>query len=92
MNLTDQTPEFRRLLDAGYDNAYRQAGWGIDLTFPALPRARLMGRTYLVRFPVVGIDHMLVSSELQAAGHGVAGVGALRSLPGGGGPVLSPPQ
>ena len=25
-----------------------------------------MGRTYLVRFPVVGIDHMLVSSELQA--------------------------
>ena len=37
LNLTDQTPEFRRLLDAGYDNAYRQAGWGIDLTFPALP-------------------------------------------------------
>ena len=68
LNLTDQTPEFRRLLDAGYDNAYRQAGWGIDLTFPALPRARLMGRTYLVRFPVVGIDHMLVSSELQAGG------------------------
>jgi endonuclease/exonuclease/phosphatase family metal-dependent hydrolase len=66
LNLTDQTPEFRRLLDAGYDNAYRQAGWGINLTFPALPRARLMGRTYLVRFPVVGIDHMLVSSELQA--------------------------
>jgi vancomycin resistance protein VanJ len=66
LNLTDQTPEFRRLLEAGYSDAYRQAGWGFGLTFPALPRARLMGRTYLVRFPLVGIDHVLVSSELQA--------------------------
>lgn len=66
LNLTDQTPEFRRLLDTGFDNAYRQAGWGIDLTFPAVPRARFMGRTYLIRFPIVGIDHVLVSSEVKA--------------------------
>ena len=59
-NLTDQTPEFRRLLDAGYANAYRQAGWGIDLTYPAVVRARV------VFFPLIGIDHVLVSSAARA--------------------------
>jgi endonuclease/exonuclease/phosphatase family metal-dependent hydrolase len=66
MNLTDQTPEFRSLIGAGFSNAYRQAGWGIDLTFPAVPRARLLGRVFLVRFPFIGIDHILISSEMQA--------------------------
>jgi vancomycin resistance protein VanJ len=59
-NLTDQTPEFRRLLDAGYANAYRQAGWGIDLTYPAVVRARI------VFFPLIGIDHVLVSPAARA--------------------------
>jgi endonuclease/exonuclease/phosphatase (EEP) superfamily protein YafD len=59
-NLTDQTPEFRRLLDAGYANAYRQAGWGIDLTYPAVVRARI------VFFPLIGIDHILVSAGVRA--------------------------
>ena len=59
-NLTDQTPEFRRLLGAGYANAYRQAGWGIDLTYPAVVRARV------VFFPLIGIDHVLVSSAARA--------------------------
>jgi len=66
LNLTDQTPEYRRLVDAGYSDAFRQAGWGFGLTFPAVPRARLLGRTFLVRFPLVGIDHILISSELQS--------------------------
>jgi endonuclease/exonuclease/phosphatase (EEP) superfamily protein YafD len=60
LNLTDQTPEFRRLLDAGYANAYRQAGWGIDLTYPAVVRARI------VFFPLIGIDHVLVNSAARA--------------------------
>ena len=60
LNLTDQTPEFRRLLDAGYANAYRQAGWGIDLTYPAVVRARI------VFFPLIGIDHVLVSPAVRA--------------------------
>jgi vancomycin resistance protein VanJ len=68
LNLTDQTPEFRRLLGAGYSDAYRKAGWGFGLTFPAVPRARLLGRTYLVRFPLVGIDHVLVSPEVRVRG------------------------
>jgi vancomycin resistance protein VanJ len=68
LNLTDQTPEFRRLLGAGYSDAYRQAGWGFGLTFPAVPRAHLRGRIYLVRFPLVGIDHVLVSSEVRVRG------------------------
>jgi len=64
-NLTDQTPEFRRLLDAGYGNAYRQAGWGIDFTFPSVPRLRISRGHYLIDFPFIGIDHVLVSSEVQ---------------------------
>jgi endonuclease/exonuclease/phosphatase (EEP) superfamily protein YafD len=64
LNLTDQTPEFRRLLAAGYRDAYRQAGWGIGLTFPAVPRARVVGRTFPA-VPLLGIDHVLISSELR---------------------------
>jgi endonuclease/exonuclease/phosphatase (EEP) superfamily protein YafD len=60
LNLTDQTPEFRRLLAAGYANAYRQAGWGIGLTYPAVVRARV------VFFPLIGIDHILVSPGATA--------------------------
>ena len=65
LNLTDQTPEFRHLIAAGYSDAYRQAGWGIGLTFPAVPRARFVGRTFPA-VPLLGIDHVLVSSEIRA--------------------------
>ncbi len=66
LNLTDQTPEFRRLLAAGYANAHRQAGWGFGLSFPAVPRVRVLRRSFLVRFPLIGIDHILLSSEVGA--------------------------
>jgi endonuclease/exonuclease/phosphatase (EEP) superfamily protein YafD len=66
LNLTDQTPEFRRLLEAGYANGYRQAGWGIDLTYPALPGVRVAGGVALVRFPLIGIDHVLLSAGARA--------------------------
>jgi endonuclease/exonuclease/phosphatase family metal-dependent hydrolase len=65
-NLTDQTPEFRRLLGAGLRDAYRQAGWGFGLTFPATPRVRFFRHNFLVHTPLIGIDHVLLSSHLEA--------------------------
>jgi vancomycin resistance protein VanJ len=66
LNLTDQTPEFQRLLDAGYTDAYRQAGWGFGMTYPGLPRLRLGRGIAIIGFPLVGIDHILLSSGAQA--------------------------
>lgn len=66
LNLTDQTPEFGRLLAAGYADAHRQAGWGFGLTFPAVPRVRIVRRSFLVRWPLIGIDHILLSPHVRA--------------------------
>lgn len=66
LNLTDQTPEFQRLLDTGLTSAYRQAGWGFGLTFPATPRVRFFRRTLRVPTPLVGIDHILLSPRVAA--------------------------
>ena len=66
LNLTDQTPEFQRLLDAGYADAYRQAGWGFGMTYPGLPRVRLGRSGAVIGFPLIGIDHVLLSSGVQA--------------------------
>jgi endonuclease/exonuclease/phosphatase (EEP) superfamily protein YafD len=65
-NSTDQTPEFSRLLGAGLSDAYRQAGWGIDLTYPADLRPPGAGRGPAIAFPFLGIDHVLVSPLVQA--------------------------
>src|SRR5262249_21868958 len=70
-NLTDQTPEFRRLLDAGYGNAYRQAGWGIDFTFPAALRLPGAGRGPAIDVPSRGLDHALRPPRALARRGGV---------------------
>ena len=60
LNMTDQAPEFRQLLGAGYADAYREAGWGFGLTFPAGPVAVFFRRQVPAQ-PMVAIDHVLVS-------------------------------
>jgi endonuclease/exonuclease/phosphatase family metal-dependent hydrolase len=60
LNMTDQAPEFGQLLGAGYADAYRQAGWGFGLTFPAGPVAVFFRRPMPAQ-PIVAIDHVLVS-------------------------------
>jgi endonuclease/exonuclease/phosphatase family metal-dependent hydrolase len=66
LNMTDQATEYSRLLSAGLSDAYRQAGWGFGHTFPARRWIGLPGRQLEVAFPVVRIDHVLVSSRVKA--------------------------
>jgi endonuclease/exonuclease/phosphatase family metal-dependent hydrolase len=66
LNMTDQTPEYRRLLGAGLADAHRQAGWGFGHSYPAFPTLRIAGRRYPVPVPLVRIDYVLHSPRVQA--------------------------
>jgi endonuclease/exonuclease/phosphatase (EEP) superfamily protein YafD len=63
--MTDQTPEYQRLLSVGLVDAYRQAGWGFGFTFPAFRRVRFAGHQAVIRFPLVRIDYVL-GAKIQA--------------------------
>lgn len=66
LNMTDQTPEYRRLLGAGLADAHRRAGWGFGHTFPAVPVVRIFRERFRVPVPLIRIDHVLYSSRLAA--------------------------
>lgn len=66
LNMTDQTPEYRRLLSAGLVDAHRQAGWGFGHSYPAHPTLRIAGRRLPVPVPLVRIDYVLLSPHVQA--------------------------
>ena len=66
LNMTDQAPEYGRLLDAGLHDAYRAAGWGFGLTFPATPVAYFARHAVAAR-PVLALDHVLVSPQVGVA-------------------------
>jgi endonuclease/exonuclease/phosphatase family metal-dependent hydrolase len=68
LNMTDQTPEFRRLRSLGLLDAHREAGWGFGNTFPAVQSIRIVGRSIAVPMPLLRIDHVLVSDEFVVRG------------------------
>jgi vancomycin resistance protein VanJ len=64
LNLTDQTPESRRLLAVGLRDAHRQVGWGFGHTFPSVRVARIFGRPVAVPVPLLRLDHILYSADV----------------------------
>ncbi len=60
LNLTDQTPEYRLLRSTGLRDAYREAGWGFGLTFPAHPKLHLRGLGLPIP-SLIRIDYVLHS-------------------------------
>jgi vancomycin resistance protein VanJ len=67
LNMTDQTPEYRRLLGAGLRDAHREAGWGFGHSFPALPTLRIASRRVPVPVPLVRIDYVLHSPRVHVS-------------------------
>jgi endonuclease/exonuclease/phosphatase family metal-dependent hydrolase len=65
MNLTDQTPEYARLREAGLEDAQRSVGWGFGHTFPSSVGVRLFHQRLTVPFPLLGIDHVMYSSRVE---------------------------
>lgn len=80
LNLTDQAPDYQRLLGARpagarLVDAYRLRGWGLGHTFPAPPLYPLppsvvplsifaFGRQFVVPGPVLRLDHVLCSPDV----------------------------
>ncbi|HEV2123650.1 MAG TPA: endonuclease/exonuclease/phosphatase family protein, partial [Chloroflexota bacterium] len=63
LNLTDQTPDYRRLRSLGLQDAYRVSGWGFGFTFPAIPTQHVMHS--LRHFPpFLRIDYVLHSKQI----------------------------
>jgi vancomycin resistance protein VanJ len=65
LNMTELAPEYDRLRAAGLTDAHERAGRGFGWTFPATPVLRLVGLG-LPPGPVVRIDHVLFSRQLDA--------------------------
>jgi vancomycin resistance protein VanJ len=66
LNLSDQTPEYRALMDLGLVDAHRAAGWGFGFTFPTSPIARMLGSRVVPPLPAVRIDYVLYGPGLRA--------------------------
>jgi endonuclease/exonuclease/phosphatase (EEP) superfamily protein YafD len=63
-NLTDQTPEYDALRQAGFGDAFRSAGWGFGTTFPVGRIVHLRGRSLPIPVPLVRIDYILYSPAI----------------------------
>jgi endonuclease/exonuclease/phosphatase (EEP) superfamily protein YafD len=62
LNLTDQTPEYRRLRATGLEDAQRTVGFGFGNTFPAGRSVHAFGRLLPIPTPVVRLDYVLYAS------------------------------
>ena len=67
LNLTDTSPEYRRLRRLGLGDAHRDHGLGFGFTFPARPIARVLRRPF-PPIPLVRIDYVLHSSNVRVRG------------------------
>jgi endonuclease/exonuclease/phosphatase (EEP) superfamily protein YafD len=63
LNMSDQTPEYRRLTTAGLMDVYRQAGFGFGATFPSRPISRRLG-VPVPPGPILRIDYVLIGGPL----------------------------
>ncbi|HYO87211.1 MAG TPA: endonuclease/exonuclease/phosphatase family protein [Candidatus Limnocylindrales bacterium] len=73
-NLTDQTSDYQRILNAGYYDSFRQIGWGLGLTFADF---RVYFPLLAVVPPFIRIDYVFFSEGFSAieasAGSSAAG-------------------
>jgi vancomycin resistance protein VanJ len=59
-NTVDQSSKYRQLKQAGFADAFREAGWGFGLTFPS----RADGWRRLPDFPLLRIDYIWVTGDI----------------------------
>ncbi|MBN1120869.1 MAG: endonuclease/exonuclease/phosphatase family protein [Anaerolineae bacterium] len=62
-NTVDQSDKYRQLRQAGFTDAFREAGWGFGLTFPS----RADGWRSLPDFPLLRIDYIWVTGDISVS-------------------------
>ncbi|GAB4478756.1 MAG: endonuclease/exonuclease/phosphatase family protein [Anaerolineae bacterium] len=66
-NLTDRHPSYRVITEAGLTDSFREAGWGLGVTFPVWA-----GRAALPLPPLVRIDYVFHTAEFVVVNARVA--------------------
>jgi vancomycin resistance protein VanJ len=62
-NTVDQSDKYHQLRQAGFTDAFREAGWGFGLTFPS----RAGGWRNLPDFPLLRIDYIWVTGDIEVS-------------------------